>query len=176
MVSGCGKCNKDVLFSVHGGKAGQTQPCGGGISRFAALDLCSRRKLCSVQLAQQCAGQRNALRVLRSRCGGVVLRSKNGAKGRIVQCCLQQLCHICRAGIVLGVGQAGSVCKMSVLHTERCGFLVHQCGKVILTAAHQPRQRLTAFCTGRQHRTIEQVPHRDRLPGRKACHRCFFGL
>lgn len=76
MVSGCGKCNKDVLFSVHGGKAGQTQPCGGGISRFAALDLCSRRKLCSVQLAQQCAGQRNALRVLRSRCGGVVLRSK----------------------------------------------------------------------------------------------------
>lgn len=39
---------------------------------------------CSVQLAQQCASQRNALRVLRSRCGGVVLRSKNGAKGRIV--------------------------------------------------------------------------------------------
>ena len=49
-----------------------------------ALDLCPLGKLCSVQLAQQCTGQRNALRVLRSRCGGVVLRSKNGAKGRIV--------------------------------------------------------------------------------------------
>ena len=84
VVSGRGKRNKDILLSVHGGKAGQTQPCGGSIPCFAAFDLRSRRKLCSVQLAQQCAGQRNALRVLRSRCGGVVLRSKNGAKGRIV--------------------------------------------------------------------------------------------
>lgn len=76
MISRRGKRNKDILLSVHGGKAGQTQPCGGGISRFAALDLCPLGKLCSVQLAQQCAGQRNALRVLRSRCGGVVLRCK----------------------------------------------------------------------------------------------------
>lgn len=76
VVSGRGKRNKDILLSVHGGKAGQTQPCSSGIPCFATLDLCSRRKLCSVQLAQQCAGQRNALRVLRSRCGGVVLRSK----------------------------------------------------------------------------------------------------
>lgn len=76
MVSGRGKRNKDVLFSVHGGKAGQTQPCGGGIPCFAALDLCPLGKFCSVQLAQQCAGQRNALRVLRSRRGSVVLRSK----------------------------------------------------------------------------------------------------
>lgn len=73
MVSGRGKRNKDVLFSVHGGKAGQTQPCGGGIPCFAAFDLRSRRKLCSVQLAQQCAGQRNAFRVLCSRISGVVL-------------------------------------------------------------------------------------------------------
>ena len=84
MVSGRGKRNKDILLSVHGGKAGQTQPCSSGIPCFTALDLCPLGKLCSVQLAQQCAGQRNALRVLRSRCGGVVLRSKNGAKGRIV--------------------------------------------------------------------------------------------
>ena len=27
MVSGRGKRNKDILLSVHGGKAGQTQPC-----------------------------------------------------------------------------------------------------------------------------------------------------
>ena len=76
MVSGRGKRNKDVLFSVHGGKTGQTQPCGGGIPCFAALDLCPLGKLCSVQLAQQCTGQRNAFRVLRSRCGGVVLAVK----------------------------------------------------------------------------------------------------
>lgn len=67
VVSGRGKRNKDVLFSVHGGKAGQTQPCGGGIPCFAAFDPRSRRKLRSVQLAQQCAGQRNAFRVLCSR-------------------------------------------------------------------------------------------------------------
>lgn len=83
MVSGRGKRNKDVLFSVHGGKAGQTQPCGGGIPCFAAFNLRSRRKLCSVQLAQQCAGQRNAFRVLCSRCGGVVLGCKNCAEGRM---------------------------------------------------------------------------------------------
>ena len=53
MVSGRGKRNKDVLFSVHGGKAGQTQPCGGGIPCFAAFDLRSRRKLCSVALLRQ---------------------------------------------------------------------------------------------------------------------------
>lgn len=76
MVSGRGKRNKDILLSVHGGKAGQTQPCSSGIPCFAALDLCPLGKLRSVQLAQQCAGQRNALRVLRSRCGGVVLCSK----------------------------------------------------------------------------------------------------
>lgn len=72
VVSGRGKRNKDVLFSVHGGKAGQTQPCGGGIPCFAAFDPRSRRKLRSVQLAQQCAGQRNAFRVLCSRRSGVV--------------------------------------------------------------------------------------------------------
>ena len=93
-----------------------------------------------------------------------------------MQRCLQELCHICRTGIVLGIGQAGRICKMGVLHTKLCGLLVHQCGKVILTAAHQLRQSLTAFCAGGQHRTIEQVPHRDCLPGRKACHRCFFDL
>lgn len=95
VVSGRGKRNKDVLFSVHGGKAGQTQPCGGGIPCFAAFDPRSRRKLRSVQLAQQCAGQRNAFRVLCSRRSGVVLGCKNCAEGRIVQRCLQELCHIC---------------------------------------------------------------------------------
>ncbi len=67
VVSGRGKRNKDVLFPVHGGKAGQTQPCGGGIPCFAALDLRSLWKLCSVQLAQQSAGQRNTFRGLCSR-------------------------------------------------------------------------------------------------------------
>ena len=52
VVSWRGKRNKDVLFSVHDGKAGQTQPCGGGLPCFAAFDPRSRRKLCSVQLAQ----------------------------------------------------------------------------------------------------------------------------
>ena len=133
-------------------------------------------KLRSVQLAQQCAGQRNAFRVLCSRRSGVVLGCKNCAEGRIVQRCLQELCHICRAGIVLSVGQAGRICKMGVLHAKLCGLLVHQRGKVFFTAAYQLRQRLTAFCAGGQHRTIEQVTHRDSLIGYKARHRCFFGL
>ena len=114
--------------------------------------------------------------MLLGRCGGVVLRCKDHAESCILQCCLQQLCHIRRAGIVLSIRQTGRIRKMGVFHAKLRSLLVHQCGKVILTVAHQPRQRLTAFCAGGQHRTIEQVPHRDRLPGRKARHGGVFGL
>ena len=64
VVSGRGKRNKDVLFSVHGGKAGPTQTCGGSIHCIAALNQCNLGKICSVQLTQKCAGQRNANLVL----------------------------------------------------------------------------------------------------------------
>lgn len=65
---------------------------------------------------------------------------------------------------------------MGVLHAKLCGLLVHQRGKVFFTAAHQLCQRLTAFCAGGQHRTIEQVTHRDSLIGYKARHGSVFGL
>ena len=65
---------------------------------------------------------------------------------------------------------------MGVFHAKLRSLLVHQSDKAFFTAAYQPCQRLTAFCTGGQHRTVQQILHCDRFLGYKARHRGIFGL
>ena len=101
--------------------------------------------------------------MLRCDAAGVLPGGKHRAESFVVQCGLQQHGQICRAGIVFRAGQAGAVSKVGVFHAQLPGFPVHQSHKGLLAAAHLPGQRLTALGAGRQHGSVQQIPHRDRL-------------
>lgn len=117
----------------------------------------------TVQPAQQGAGHIQSLRVLRCDAAGVLPGGKHRAESFVVQCGLQQHGQICRTGIVFRAGQAGAVGKVGVFHAQLPGFPVHQSHKGLFAAAHLPGQRLTALGAGRQHGSVQQIPHRDRL-------------